>query len=233
MDLAEQVYQERYRPTGRMTAALMGGRVAFRVDADGVTLGGLPPRYRSSTAFIPWPDVMCLRLWEHPAGRARIPCIAVVRHPGGAELPRGFGYGRFNRRVTGQEARASRTIRMWSLDVERLRTVMAEVAPGRTLAGDLTVQPPSAVRSRRFLLRSLRRQLLDHVLWKACAPLMIFGSLVTVGSDLVEGGGPGRGADATVGAIAGVLAVAWLWSVPVAVLRRRRRRPGHGPGRDW
>src|SRR6266851_10133880 len=39
-------------------------RVAFRVDASGVTLGGMPPRYRAQTRLIPWADIEKIILWK-------------------------------------------------------------------------------------------------------------------------------------------------------------------------
>jgi hypothetical protein len=38
-----------------LLGAAVSRRVAFRVDAAGVTLGGMPPRYRSGTRFVPGP----------------------------------------------------------------------------------------------------------------------------------------------------------------------------------
>jgi len=38
-------------------ASIATRRVALRVDAGGITLGGSPGRYRSATRLIPWADV--------------------------------------------------------------------------------------------------------------------------------------------------------------------------------
>lgn len=39
-------------------------RVAVRVDAHGITLGGPPLRYRGTTMFVPWADITNVLLWE-------------------------------------------------------------------------------------------------------------------------------------------------------------------------
>jgi len=55
-------------------------RVAFRVDASGVTLGGTPPRYRSGTRVVPWADIRQVVLWEQPMPYGRsMPHVGLVR----------------------------------------------------------------------------------------------------------------------------------------------------------
>ncbi len=46
-------------------------RVAVRVDARGVTLGGSPLRYRSTTLLVPWADITNVLLWQHLLPPAR------------------------------------------------------------------------------------------------------------------------------------------------------------------
>ena len=47
-------------------AGIASRRVALRVDASGVTLGGSPGRYRSTTVLIPWADIRQIVLWRQP-----------------------------------------------------------------------------------------------------------------------------------------------------------------------
>jgi hypothetical protein len=74
------------------TIALIGGgllvvlgcllyrRVALRVDAAGVTLGGAPLRYRTAATVVPWPDIVAVELWQRilPSG-ALVPQLGVRR----------------------------------------------------------------------------------------------------------------------------------------------------------
>ena len=47
-------------------ASIATRRVALRVDASGITLGGSPGRYRSTTCLIPWADIREVVLWRGP-----------------------------------------------------------------------------------------------------------------------------------------------------------------------
>jgi hypothetical protein len=148
-------------------------RVAFRVDTRGVTLGGVFPRFRASTAFIPWHDVIELRLFELPLGRPPTPYIQVVRREGAPELPRGMGFGRSNQWLMGGEFAACRNVVSWTLDEERLLTVLSNVAPDVALNGTL-VRPPREPGSRRLRTRRDRRL---RFLWCYLAPIAIVGAL--------------------------------------------------------
>lgn len=55
-------------------------RVALRVDAAGITLGGSPLHYRASTVLVPWPDIVAVVLWQQilPSG-ALVPQLGVQR----------------------------------------------------------------------------------------------------------------------------------------------------------
>lgn len=113
-------------------------RVALRVDATGITLGGSPARYRSTTLLVPWPDVKEIVLWRQPMpyGRSMV-YLGVVRrkhtHPSA---------GRRGRRASQTAARAlvpnvsadtllaSRAVNLWRLDPARMATAVAHFAPG-------------------------------------------------------------------------------------------------------
>lgn len=113
---------------------------AFRIDRAGVTLGGRPPRYKASTAFIPWHEVAEIRICTMRGRRYQSPpWIGVIRRAGAPELPGGFDHGWLSRRIAGRGVAARRLIRMWTLDQNRLRTVMSAVAPGVPVG----IVPPS------------------------------------------------------------------------------------------
>jgi hypothetical protein len=59
---------------------LLYRRVALRVDAAGVTLGGRPMRYRTAATVVPWPDIEAVELWQRilPSG-ALVPQLGVRR----------------------------------------------------------------------------------------------------------------------------------------------------------
>src|ERR1700722_11800496 len=62
-------------------------RVALRVDARGITLGGSPGRYRSTTRLIPWADVREVVLWRQPMPYGRsMRYVAVTRRKGAPPL---------------------------------------------------------------------------------------------------------------------------------------------------
>ncbi len=63
-------------------------RVALRVDARGVTLGGSPLHYQATTAVVPWADIASVVLWRQvlPTG-VLMPYLGLKRRPGAAELP--------------------------------------------------------------------------------------------------------------------------------------------------
>jgi hypothetical protein len=52
-------------------------RVAVRVDAHGITLGGSPLRYRGTTMLVPWTDITNVLLWEQTGPSSRS-----IRPPG-------------------------------------------------------------------------------------------------------------------------------------------------------
>lgn len=116
-------------------------QVAFRVDASGVTLGGMPPRYRSGTRFCPWADIERVVLW-----RQRLPHGASMRYVGlvrRADAPplagrRAALAGRVAARaltpgISGDTLMASRAINGWRLDEARLASAVGHFAPGAVI----------------------------------------------------------------------------------------------------
>ncbi|HUZ39170.1 MAG TPA: hypothetical protein VMV17_22845 [Streptosporangiaceae bacterium] len=82
---------------GGVLAVLWGvlqRRVALRVDAAGVTLGGSSLRYRGSTAVVPWADIVTVLLWQQvlPTGTL-MPYVGLIRRRGAAPLAGSAGRG--------------------------------------------------------------------------------------------------------------------------------------------
>jgi hypothetical protein len=83
--------------------------VALRVDEDGITLGGSPMQYASTTTVVPWPEMRTVRLTRQPEGPS-LPVITAVRR--------------------GQREPVSKTVQGWRLDSERLGAALKVFAPG-------------------------------------------------------------------------------------------------------
>jgi hypothetical protein len=130
-------------------ASIATRRVALRVDARGITLGGSPGRYRSTTRLIPWADVREVVLWRQPMPYGRsVRYVAVARHKGAPPLAgrRGRRAGQVTARaltpVSGDMLLASRAANLWRLDTDRMTAAVAHFAPGVRVvdkdAGQLT-----------------------------------------------------------------------------------------------
>ena len=116
-------------------AAAATGRIAFRADVLGITLGASPlswPGRDSSPVFIPWSDVERIVLYSGPKsgelGAGDRQCIGIQRRPGAPRLPRGNGPAR-RCPVPGLAEGATRQVVAWRLDRERLTALTAAVAP--------------------------------------------------------------------------------------------------------
>ncbi|MET9362932.1 hypothetical protein ABZX93_18705 [Streptomyces sp. NPDC006632] len=131
------VYEAHFR---RTPFQLLGGHkwkrlVAFRVDADGVLLGGAPARYESQLAFVPWQDITAMVVWRQLTAGNGINHIGVQRKAGAPPLPG------MNSRMSRERAatlvphvdyellKASRPINFWRLDPERLQAAVDAFAP--------------------------------------------------------------------------------------------------------
>lgn len=109
--------------------------VAFRVDEEGVLLGGAPARYEVQLAHVPWGDITSVVVWHQRTAGNGINYIGVQRKPGAPAL-RGM-----NSRVSRETAAmlaphvdyelflASRPINLWRLDPERLQAAVDAFAP--------------------------------------------------------------------------------------------------------
>jgi hypothetical protein len=120
------------------TASIASRRVALRIDASGVTLGGSPVRYRSTTGLIPWTDIREIVLWRQPMPYGRsMRYVGVARRKGAPPLA-----GRRSQRagqaasraltpgVSGSTLLASRAVNLWRLDAPRMAAAVAHFAPG-------------------------------------------------------------------------------------------------------
>ena len=119
-------------------ASIATRRVALRVDASGVTLGGSPGRYGATTVLIPWADIREIVLWRQPMPYGRsIRYVGVTRRKGTRPLAgrRGQRAAKATARaltagVSGDTLLASRAVNMWRLDTHRMAATAAHFAPG-------------------------------------------------------------------------------------------------------
>ncbi|MDX3095700.1 hypothetical protein PV703_14095 [Streptomyces sp. ME01-24h] len=120
-----------------MAAQSLTRKVALRIDATGVLLGGSPLRYRATTAQVPWEDITAVVLWrQRVAHGQRLPWIGLARREGAPPLP-GAGQGPMGRAAAGALVpvpfdllMASRRIGGWRLDRRRLAAALEHFAPG-------------------------------------------------------------------------------------------------------
>ncbi|MFJ5772746.1 hypothetical protein [Streptomyces sp. NPDC093094] len=123
-----------------MAAGALTRRVALRVDASGVLLGGSPLRYRATTAHVPWKDIEAVALWSQSVPHSSIPYVGLVRHEGAPPLP--GPQGRTARAVGGalvpvpfEVLMASRAVNGWRLDTPRLAAAVTHFAPHVRMVG--------------------------------------------------------------------------------------------------
>lgn len=134
------VYEARFTwsPFQLLSGAWTKRLVAFRVDEQGVTLGGAPAKYTRQTAFVPWRDIQSVVLWQQHlvSGAPVMNCVGLRRRAGAPQLP-GPNSG-LDRQQTARLAAhvdhevflASRHINLWSLDRGRLAEAVGVFAPG-------------------------------------------------------------------------------------------------------
>lgn len=137
LDANSSVYEAHFVRTPFQLLSGSGWKrlVAFRVDAEGVFLGGAPARYQVQTASVPWEDVTSIVLWQQRTAGPTINHIGLLRHPGSPQLPGP------NRNMTEQAAArvaphieyelllASRPVNFWRVDPQRLQTAVDTFAP--------------------------------------------------------------------------------------------------------
>lgn len=131
------VYEEHFTRTPLQLVTGGGWKrlVAFRVDAEGVLLGGAPARHTAQTAFVPWADITSLALWQQQTAGEPIEYVGVRRRPGAPPLA-GMNSGLSPER-TAQLAPhvehdlflASRPVNLWRLDPVRLGAAVDAFAP--------------------------------------------------------------------------------------------------------
>ncbi len=126
-----------WTPIQLLSGAVARRLVAFRVDDQGVTLGGAPAKYARQTAFVPWGDIQAVLLWQQKtAGLSPMDYVGLRRRPGAPQLP--GANSRLSREQTSRLAPhvdhdvflASRHINLWKLDRRRLAEALGTFAPG-------------------------------------------------------------------------------------------------------
>jgi len=111
-------------------------KVAFRVDHNGVTLGGGPFRYEAHTSFFPWEGVHAVVLWRRtpprrwpgrqwPVAFASVRYVSVQRHTELRPMPHG-GPGPAPEDL---KAGATRGMQAFRVDETRLAAAIASLAP--------------------------------------------------------------------------------------------------------
>jgi hypothetical protein len=125
-------------------------KVALRVDASGVTLGGRPFHYAATTVYVPWSDVDAIVLWYQQVSTHSMLYIGIQRRPG-ASAPRGSRrrnslLGSVVPHVPVDVVRASRPLVSWYLDREELASAVDRFSPGTPIRDEW---PPARPSSRR------------------------------------------------------------------------------------
>jgi len=110
--------------------------VAFRVDGEGVLLGGAPARYEAQTAFVPWGDITSVVVWQQRTAGSSMDYVGVERRAGAPPLP-GMNAGlrpdrtaRLAPHVEHELFLASRPMNLWRLDPQGLQSAVEAFAPG-------------------------------------------------------------------------------------------------------
>ena len=107
-------------------------KVAFRVDQNGVTLGGGPFRYEAHTSFFPWEGVHAVVLWRRTPGRrwpmafGSVRYVSVQRHTELRPMPHG---GPGLAAPEDLKAGATRGMQAFRVDEPRLAAAIAAFAP--------------------------------------------------------------------------------------------------------
>ncbi|MFG2346236.1 hypothetical protein [Streptomyces phaeochromogenes] len=110
--------------------------VAFRVDNEGVLLGGAPARYEAQTAFVPWEDITSVVVWQQRMAGPSMDYIGVQRRAGAPPLPganaklRPDQTAKLAPHVEHELFLASRPINRWRLDPQELQAAVDAFAPG-------------------------------------------------------------------------------------------------------
>ncbi|MEU9352422.1 hypothetical protein AB0D65_15785 [Streptomyces griseoloalbus] len=110
--------------------------VAFRVDGEGVLLGGAPARYEAQTAFVPWGDITSVVVWQQRMAGPSMDYIGVQRRAGAPPLPgmnsklRPDQTAKLAPHVEHELFLASRPINRWHLDPQGLQAAVDTFAPG-------------------------------------------------------------------------------------------------------
>lgn len=134
-------------------AAIVSRKVAFRVDQAGITFGGTPFRYRSTTRIFPWADIEKIVIWRRTfplvIGRwtlfslGSIRYVGVLRHSGAPPLSRSRA-GRLDWAAVGAPVHGiagARAASVWLLDTHQLAAAVTACAPGVLVIDETTNTP--------------------------------------------------------------------------------------------
>jgi hypothetical protein len=112
-------------------------KIALRVDASGLTLGGNPLRYKSTTRVVPWHEVQRVFLWRRRAGvrflSVERPADAPPLSPGGtgtADRPALYLSPHPQVPSPTLKVGTTRGMQAFSVDDARLSDAIAHYAPG-------------------------------------------------------------------------------------------------------
>jgi hypothetical protein len=113
-------------------AVVVSRQVAFRVDADGITMAGGRLRYQANLLSVPWAEIEAVVLWTQLAnlsyvGIQRRADSPAIQRPGRAGR---LALGALVPHVPTEIAQSSRAINGWRLNRDRLTLAVAHFAPG-------------------------------------------------------------------------------------------------------
>ncbi|MFF0614135.1 hypothetical protein ACFYUD_36275 [Nocardia tengchongensis] len=114
-------------------------KVALRVDPTGITLGGPPLRYRTTTQRIPWSDIEAVVLWWQRTPSGRHPWIGILRRIDAPPL-QGWPTGSTGQSLLSAATalggapdqrlmQCARGINAWKIDMTRLEAALQTLAP--------------------------------------------------------------------------------------------------------
>ncbi|MCX4989928.1 MULTISPECIES: hypothetical protein [unclassified Streptomyces] len=148
-----------------LTAMSLSRKVALRIDAEGVTLGGSPlVRYEAGIVFVPWDEIVALVRWEQnirPGGwkvpgqlslRIKAPYLGIKRRRGLAPMPDSekpwSTVNEIAAQVTAQQAPTgiaftSRPVNAWRLKERELVAALEQYGPPGVELKDLRGGPLS------------------------------------------------------------------------------------------
>ncbi|MEV0246784.1 hypothetical protein AB0H76_09370 [Nocardia sp. NPDC050712] len=114
-------------------------KVALRVDRSGITIGGAPVRYQTSTRRIPWADAESVVLWKQHSSGSSVSWIGVLRRADAPPLNTARR-GALSQRMSSMTAtlggvpdprllQCAAAVLGWKIDTAQLAATLKKVAP--------------------------------------------------------------------------------------------------------